>query len=96
MIKQKIKDKHIQELIKLDINYFSIATNNLELLQYLIENNFITNDKALKYASGNGHLEVVKYLVDHGANVNAEDDEALRYASKNGHKDIVTFLKSKM
>ena len=90
--KSDIKDEHLKELIKLGINNFSIKNNNLGLLQYLIENNFITNDEALIYASSNGHLDVVKYLVDHGANVNADDDEALIWASKNGHLDVVEYL----
>ena len=94
--KSDIKDEHLKELIKLGINNFSIKNNNLGLLQYLIENNFITNDQALRLASENGEIKVVKYLVDHGANVNAEDDYALIWASINGHKDIVKYLQSKI
>ena len=29
----------------------------------------------LHYSARNGHVAVVKYLVDHGANVNIQDDE---------------------
>ena len=90
--KKEIKDKHLKELIKLGINSFPIKYNNLELLQYLIENNFITNDGALKIAFENGHLKVVEYLVKNGADVNAKDDEALRFASRNGHLDVVNYL----
>lgn len=39
-----------------------------------------------------GHLGVVKYLVEQGANIHALDDDALCYASKNGHFDIVKYL----
>ena len=90
--KKEIKNKHLKELIELGINKFSIKINNLGLLQYLIENNFISKDDALIYASSKGHLEVVKYLVDHGANVNAQDDYALRSAARNGHLDVIKYL----
>ena len=43
----------------------------------------------LKMAAMNGHLEVVKYLVEH-----FHDSNAVRYASSKGHLDIVKFLVS--
>ena len=50
------------------------------------------NDYALRWASGNGHLEVVKYLVGEGADIHDLDDLALRWASEEGHLDVVKFL----
>ena len=63
--KESIGDNnfHLQKLIDFKIANFAIATNNIELLQYLIENNFITNDKALRWASENGYLKVVTLLL---------------------------------
>ena len=90
-----VKDKHLKELIKLGINKFAIATNNIELLQYLIENNFITNDEALIIASRIGHIDVIKYLVDNGADIHAYEDYALIYASKYDHVEVVTLLLAK-
>ncbi len=46
-------------------------------------------------ASEWGHLEVVKYLVEHGADVHAEDDAALELASMNGYLKIVEYLTEK-
>ena len=57
--------------------------------------NIDTNDDALKWASSNGHLEVVKFLVEKGANVHADDNYALGWASENGHLDVVKFLVEK-
>lgn len=37
-------------------------------------------------------LEVVKYLVDKGVNIHADDDWALRTASLNRYYDMIKFL----
>jgi ankyrin repeat protein len=47
-------------------------------------------ENALRWAATYGHLEVVKYLVQNGANVN--NNSALRWAAYNGHLEIVKFL----
>jgi ankyrin repeat protein len=51
---------------------------------------------ALVAASRNGHFEVVKYLVEHGANIeqasNNRDKTALLAAAFKGHLDIVGYL----
>ena len=45
----------------------------------------------LSFAAQSGHLEVVKYLVGQGANVNAEDD-AFHSAARFGHLEVVKYL----
>ena len=50
------------------------------------------NDYALRWASGNGHKDVVELLLKNGANVHAYNDLALQWASENGHKDVVELL----
>ena len=50
------------------------------------------SDYALRYAANNGHLEVVKYLIDKGADVRAWSDYALRLAANNGHLEVVKYL----
>ena len=54
------------------------------------------NDYALRWASGNGHKDVVELLLKNGANVHARNDYALYWASANGHKDVVELLKKYM
>jgi len=46
------------------------------------------DDEALRWASANGHLDVVQFLVE----VGHADDEALHRASYNGHLAVVQFL----
>ncbi len=55
----------------------------------------VNNDDALRSASMNGHLGVVKYLIElkpDGANIHADDDGALRLASMNGHIKVIKYL----
>jgi ankyrin repeat protein len=47
----------------------------------------------LQVAARHGNLEVVKFLVKHGADVHTEDDFALQCADCNGHTEVVEFLK---
>jgi ankyrin repeat protein len=46
----------------------------------------------LKKAAVVGHMELVRYLVEAGADIHTEEDYALRYAAKNGHLEVVRFL----
>lgn len=46
-------------------------------------------------ACEHGHLEIVRYLYEKGANVEALDNAALKKASFNGHYDIVKYLLGK-
>ena len=48
------------------------------------------NDKALRNAVGNGHIDIVKYLVEKGANIHVNDYESI--ASSNGHLEVVEFM----
>ena len=48
------------------------------------------------WASYNGHLEFVKYLVEQGADIHAEYDFALKYARKNKHLEVVKYLEEQM
>jgi ankyrin repeat protein len=41
-----------------------------------------------------GHLAVVQYLIEKGANVRADGDAALRWAANNGHLAVVQYLKN--
>ena len=50
------------------------------------------NDYALRWASQNGHFEVVRILLKHGANVHARTDCALRWASQEGYLEVVKLL----
>jgi ankyrin repeat protein len=42
----------------------------------------------------NGHLDVVKYLIEHGADVHVGKGIALGRASRNGHLAVVKYLEN--
>ena len=49
---------------------------------------------AIRFASSNGHLEVVKILLaDPRVDPSADDNFAIRYASYRGHLEVVKLLK---
>jgi hypothetical protein len=49
-------------------------------------------DTALRWSSYDGYLEVVKYLVENGADIHANNGYALKYASQHGYLEVVKFL----
>ena len=59
--------------------------------KYIVKRGFTP----LFYVCEKGHIDIVKYLVEHGANINKEDKNdwtPLFWACKEGHKDIVECL----
>jgi len=49
----------------------------------------------LHIACGNGNESIIKYLIEHGANINGEDEwgeTPLHHACENGHENIVEYL----
>lgn len=52
---------------------------------------------ALHLACANGNLDVVKYLIEHGANINQENGpkmRAIHYAADKGQSDVIKYLLS--
>ena len=50
------------------------------------------DDKALRLAALTGQLEMVKLLLDRGANIHAVNERALWNARRNGHAAVVALL----
>ena len=55
----------------------------------------VENTSLIK-AVESGNLETVKFLVEKGADVHADDDWALCWSASNGHLEVVKYLKSKI
>ena len=50
----------------------------------------------LYWAAENGYVEMVRLLLDRGADVRARGDEALHWAASRGHVEVVELLKRYM
>ena len=85
-------DTHLQELVKLGINDFSIVMNNFELLTYLIENNNLTINDVLEKSSHYNNIEMVKFFIEKNADIHIDDDVALMNAIDNNNFEIVKYL----
>lgn len=69
--------------------------NDVELMQLLLSNGASITTLPIIVAARKGNLDAVKVLVEHGADVDAQQSwghTALMLASKEGHADVVRFL----
>ena len=75
---------------------YASMNGQLELVKYLIKeqgaNIILDENKALRTASCYGHLEIVKCLIENGADIHSFNGSALRYASGYGHLEVVKYL----
>ncbi|KAF1319523.1 Serine/threonine protein kinase, partial [Globisporangium splendens] len=86
------------ELEPIDMKLLRAAINGyLPEVKFVVENNALTNElsDALICAANTGHLDVVEYLCEHGANtglVRERDTTALMTAAEHGRIKIVQYL----
>jgi len=50
------------------------------------------NDYAVRWASENGHLDVIQFLISKDADIRAKNDDALKRASEKGHLKVIRLL----
>src|SRR6056297_2805683 len=88
-----------EKLERLEYLWACCEINNIPLLKLLkltIEDIRSQDNWTLKYASENGHIEVVKYLCKtYGLtiqDIQSDDNKALQLASKNGHLEVVKYF----
>lgn len=51
-------------------------------------------NRALSWAACRGNLKVVKYLVEHGADIYDNDADAMRWALRSNHLKVFNYLRS--
>lgn len=72
--------------------YEALKNDYSDVAKYLIEQSTGIHNYTLCHACVFGSLDVVKCLVEHGADIHADNDHALRVASDYGHLEIVEYL----
>ena len=77
-----------------DLVIASCKNGYINLLMYLHRTKKVITDDALKWASQCGHLPIVEYLCNVGANPTANNNCAIRWASSHGHLPVVKYLHS--
>lgn len=70
----------------------SIRRGYLDVIQYLLTLGSYNLEDAIFESASRGHLEAVKLLHQHGANLHFDSDRAFRYAASRGHLEIVKYL----
>ena len=65
--------------------------SNIDTLKYLIELETNKNCACVQSARY-GYLELVKYLAENGADINANNDYAFRQSARYGHLEVVKYL----
>ena len=78
-----------------DILIQACEDGHIAIARYALDNGADVHGRALYLASMNGHVEIVKLLLEYGANVRACGD-ALYWARENGHAEVVKILKQYM
>lgn len=72
----------------------SIENKHIDIINYLIENNVVNcyNNYIMYTAAQVGNLEVVRNMIEKGANVNYDNDSILIKSIENNHIDVVNFV----
>jgi hypothetical protein len=83
-------------LLTKTINVSEDVINKLDrIIKFIVINLFDIHsqyDYALRWASHDGKLDIVKCLVKYGADIHACDDYAFDWAARNNHLDVVEYL----
>jgi ankyrin repeat protein len=83
------KDKSLELFAFIRINNYWDMFLNLDFTKFDIH---ADNDYALRWSSQNGHVEVVKFLIEKGANIHVDSDQILRLSSQYGRIELIKFL----
>lgn len=80
---------------------YAAFLNNLPMVELILDSTHLVDEKdmdgysALFIAAGNGYFEIVKYLLEHGANINSTmtlNDTPLITAIMNEHIEVAEYL----
>jgi ankyrin repeat protein len=79
-------------LVNKNINDLFVPKSKEDVINAINNLNQKEKDTKLIHAAQTGQLDIVKLLIEYGANIHRSDDAALRFASFEGHINIVKYL----
>lgn len=91
----------IEQGADVSINDFYVLTwncenNHLDTVKYLFSIGICVSidriSRTLSTTAMKGHLDIIRYLVEQGSNINSNDNSALKYSSEFGHLAVVQYL----
>jgi len=90
----------LQKLVTVNSYYLTIACreNNMQMVELLIpfvidiNEKMIVTNSPLEICCKLGYLELVKLLIQHGADPSLNDNDALRHSNANNHPEIADYL----
>ncbi|WP_175888067.1 ankyrin repeat domain-containing protein [Burkholderia contaminans] len=88
------KDQRIQYDIIYENIYLAAARGDLDSIKECVEAGAdrLGKNNALNECVEHGHIEIAKYLLEHGANIHSQKERALRIALDAGQLDMAIFL----
>ena len=72
-------------------DYFFRVVKHFSLMKHFIEKGYLQIDDALEYACMRGKVETVKWLIDHGVNLQIKGPVYLRLACLNERLEIIDY-----
>ena len=91
LLENRMKDKNKIR----DKNYLFEVTNHPSLVKHFIEKLYLNMDDALEYASARGNIEIVKWLICKGADIQEKRRSCLYIAGLNEQIDMMNYLMDK-
>uniref|UniRef100_A0A6G6ABT9 Ankyrin repeat-containing protein n=1 Tax=Borely moumouvirus TaxID=2712067 RepID=A0A6G6ABT9_9VIRU len=82
----------IIELLSEQVISYVCGFNNIQIIQITINNDVVITDKCFIRACRAGNYQIVKLLIENGANVNYNDDKALYECCFEGHYELCELL----
>lgn len=105
LLVEQVAEENDLELLKRieklggNIHYNNEATlgifgynGNMEAVKYLVENCDADINAAFVHCAQGGHLDIVRYLVERGADYRIYNDSAFCMSAQDGHLDVVKYL----